>query len=176
MNIPGDQRVQSCNVIGYGERLDFVQVRESALPVVRIALNQRTTAGFEELDLKGARAVGGAKVAVAFRNDVQKVGSEKHGEIDIRRLELDTHGVRIVDTDILDIRHEGFPTRAYIRIHHAADRKYHILRPQAASIMKLHALADLEHPLIRRVVRVPRLRQSGFGLQLGADLHQRVID
>ena len=177
VDLAGEQRVRARRSVGNREELHFVEVRQTALPVILVARKHAAHARLEFLELERA----GADSLVQVRT-LESVGHDHHvlqtqiqREIGVRRRERDTYRIGVLGPDLLHFLHVGLALRLALLARMPPQRVHDIRRGQGLAVVERDVLAHHEHPL-RQVGRArPRCGELGHGLQIRRNAHERVV-
>ena len=158
VHLAGTKRLRLGGDVGDVEALDLVEVRHSLVPVVGIALREVAQPGLELDQDEGPGADTGG-LRMAERMDGELVGAQRRGEIRVRLVEPEHHGVLAVRLDLRDGVEGRLDRRGGVLGHLLGVGVHDVLCLEALTVVELHPLAQLERPLCRSVRRLPARRE-----------------
>jgi hypothetical protein len=99
-------------------------------------------------------------------------GAVEGHEIGPRRLQVEAHGQRIDDFDLLDVILQGLRSRALV----ALEAELHVLGRQRVAVVKLQARAQLELVGQAVLALLPALGEARAHLLARIGAHERIVD
>jgi hypothetical protein len=176
VDLAGQQRVEAR--LGVGDRRDLhgVDVRQAVRPVVRVPLEEAAPSGLELVGHERARAHRLAEVLGAVLHHHERIEDEARREIRDRRVQRELELVRVHLAHRAQVerlhRRQG-PVR--LRGGDPAQGVHHVVGSERLAVVPDDALAELDRPLGRVLVRLERGRQAHLDAQVRPRMDEQVV-